>query len=85
MPKGVYQRKPKEVEAVAEVVQDAVRIEEKEERKPEVKAPVLDQLGANEQYFEAPDGTIIKGDKSKDRLWYRNMNNGEGGWINPKR
>ena len=40
---------------------------------------------SDQQYFEAPDGTIIVGEKSATRIWYRAGNDGEGMWIRPKR
>lgn len=36
-------------------------------------------------HFEAPDGTLVAGEKGQTRLWYRKMNGGKGGWIRPKR
>jgi hypothetical protein len=62
------------VEPIAEKVVDAV-----------LKPKVLEPLSVGQAYFEAPDGTIIIGDDSRDQVWYRQMNKGKGGWINKKR
>lgn len=50
---------------------------------PEVVA--LEPLGPGQKYFESPDGDIVIGEADKDRIWHRKLNNGKGGWINPKR
>lgn len=42
-------------------------------------------LGPGQKYFEAPDGTCVIGESDKMQLWYRKLNNGNGGWINPQR
>jgi hypothetical protein len=42
-------------------------------------------LPAGQRLFETPDGEIILGDETRDRAWSRHMNNGKGGWCNPKR
>jgi hypothetical protein len=52
------------------------------EQTPTSPLPVL-QPG--EKYFEAPDGTLLVGEADKQQLWYRKLNDGKGGWINPKR
>lgn len=51
------------------------------------KAPkVLPPLEADQQYFEAPNGDLIVGMKSEERIWHRNLHGpGKGGFINPKR
>ena len=46
---------------------------------------VLEPLQLGQKYFEAPDGTIVIGEADKNELWYRKLNNGRGGFINPKR
>ena len=58
---------------------------EKEKEKIEKNGIGILNINPGEKLFEAPDGTIIPGEKTKDRLWYRQMNDGKGGWINPKR
>lgn len=58
---------------------------QKEEKPVEPKKQVLDPLEPTQQYFEAPDGTVMTGEKSADRLWYRKGNGGNGMWINPMR
>lgn len=45
----------------------------------------LEPLGPGQKYFEAPDGTILIGDASIDKMLYRAGNGGKGLWINPKR
>lgn len=49
------------------------------------KPKPLAELPPTQRYFEAPDGTLIIGEADKQQIWYRGMNNGKGGWINPKR
>lgn len=66
------------------VVNVDVREEEtKEVLKPE--APKLEPLAPGQAYFEAPDGTVIIGEDTKNEIWYRSLNDGKGGWINRKR
>lgn len=46
----------------------------------------LPKLESDQQYFEAPDGTVMVGQKSDQRMWYRNLHGqGKGGWILPRR
>lgn len=54
-------------------------------KKAEPAKEKLAPLPPGQKYFEAPDGTHIIGEEEKQQLWYRKMNNGKGGWINPKR
>lgn len=45
-------------------------------------------LRINEKYFEAPDGTLVVGDKSKSQIWYpvdKTPGSPGGYWINEKR
>jgi hypothetical protein len=62
------------IEPIAEKVVEAV-----------LNPKVLEPLSDGQAYFEAPDGTIIIGDDSRDQVWYRQMNKGKGGWINKQR
>ena len=43
------------------------------------------KLEPGQKFFEAPDGTIIVGEADRSHVFYRQGNNGEGMWINPKR
>lgn len=46
----------------------------------------LDQpLAPGQQFFESPDGEIIIGEADKTHIWSRRMNNGRGGFVNPRR
>jgi hypothetical protein len=49
------------------------------------KSNKVDALQPGQKYFEAPDGTLVIGEESQGQLWHRKMNNGKGGWINPRR
>lgn len=51
----------------------------------ESSKPKLEPLGAGQAYFEAPDGTVLIGEDSREQIWYRAGNNGKGMWINKKR
>jgi hypothetical protein len=62
------------VEAVPTVPPTPIQIKEK-----------VEPLQPGQKYFEAPDGTIIVGEADKSEIWYRKLNDGKGGWINPKR
>lgn len=42
-------------------------------------------LQAGQAFFEAPDGHIIVAESDRPHVWYRQGNNGEGMWINPRR
>lgn len=42
-------------------------------------------LAPGQKFFEAPDGEIIVGEADKSAVWSRRMNDGKGGWINPRR
>ena len=58
--------------------------EKKEKEKENVvlkKEAKLEPLAPGQQYFEAPDGTVLIGESTAQRLWYRKGNT----WINPKR
>lgn len=69
----------------------------KEKEMPEIEAkpvvsPVvekveekLEPLQPGQKYFEAPSGEIVVGEDTKSQIWFRKLNNGRGGWINPKR
>lgn len=73
---------------IEEPVKEAPKVEEvkKEEAKKEKKAKVeLPPLGPGLAYFEAPDGTVITGEDSRNEIWYRAGNNGKGMWINKRR
>ena len=52
-----------------------------EQTESKVNKVVIDEIGPNERYFEAPDGHIMKGSADADRVFYKK----EGIWINPKR
>lgn len=45
----------------------------------------LEPLAPGQAYFEAPDGTVIIGDDTKNEIWCRTLNEGKGGWINKRR
>lgn len=88
MPRGIPNKKKEEV--MNEADQEAPKAESTSvpEVKPTVPAPVkpkVDPLAPGQAYFEAPDGTIIIGEDSKNEVWCRALNNGKGGWINKKR
>lgn len=74
----VIEQPVKEVPVVEEVKKE----EPKKEKKPKVE---LAPLGPGLAYFEAPDGTVITGEDSRNEIWYRAGNNGKGCWINKKR
>lgn len=76
-----------DIEVQAEVITNADVREEKEEREEVLtkKAPALEPILPSQAYFEAPDGTILVGEASADRMWYRAGNDGKGMWINRKR
>jgi len=63
------------------------RLRQKEFKKKEPviasEVPSYDPL--YQKLFEAPDGTLIIGDKGADRIWYRTDNKGGGMFINPRR
>lgn len=80
MPKGIPNKKIEEP-VKKEIVKEAPI----ETKKAEEKKPVLDVLQPGQKYFEAPDGEIIIGEESKSQIWHRKLNNGRGGWVNPKR
>jgi hypothetical protein len=71
-------------------VMEENRVEEKEKETEVLMALAvveekLEPLQPGQKYFEAPDGTIIIGEEDKQQVWYRKLNNGRGGWINPRR
>ena len=98
MPKGVFQRKKKDVpvETVANEPAKAVVIPE-----PVVSAPVVakkcgpphlpqcqcqDKLGIDQVYFEdGSTGTHVIGDNTKNEIYVRWANGGKGGLVNRKR
>ena len=43
------------------------------------------KLTPDQDFYESPEGFIMIGEKGKGRLWCRQMNEGKGGWINPRR
>lgn len=52
----------------------------------QVSRKSLEQVLAEGQaFFEAPDGYIVVGDSTADRVFYRAGNNGRGIWINRRR
>jgi hypothetical protein len=68
-----------------EVIQDVKKEEKKE---IPVLSPVkeaLEPLQPGQKYFEAPTGEIVIGEADKQQIFFRKLNNGKGGWINPKR
>lgn len=83
--------KPKAVDEVVDSgieTKEAVVVNEEKKEEPakavQVK-PELEPLGPGQQYFEAPDGTVLIGEDTNPHMWYRAGNNGKGMWINPKR
>lgn len=96
-PKGSVNKKKEEnltetavnsaIEIKTEVVTNADVRKEEEKREEVLKqaAPKLEPLGPGQAYFEAPDGTIVIGDDTKNEIWYRAGNNGKGMFINRKR
>lgn len=74
MPTGIP-NKPKTVKHVINETSPA----------PTPEAKKLEPLGPGQAYFEAPDGTVIIGEETADRLWYRQGNGGKGMYINKKR
>lgn len=48
---------------------------------PSAPKPKVEPLGDGQKYFEAPNGELLIGEATADRLWYRAGNM----WINPKR
>jgi len=42
-------------------------------------------LQPGQRLFESPEGEIIIGEDSQTQIWSRTMNNGKGGWANPRR
>lgn len=56
-----------------------------EERIAESRKALEHPITVNQMFFESPEGEIIIADKDKDRVWARTMNNGKGGWANPRR
>jgi len=52
---------------------------------PKPEKPKLEPLSVGQAYFEAPDGTVVIADATKDQTWYRAGNHGKGMWINKKR
>jgi hypothetical protein len=93
MPKGIPKKKnvvdrleidPLASPLVATVFED-VKKQLNQQPAPLPKVKALDPLGPGQAYFEAPDGTIVVGEDTKDSVWYRALNKGKGGWINRKR
>lgn len=42
-------------------------------------------LMAGQRLFESPEGFVMVGEASEDRMWCRWANKGKGAWINPYR
>lgn len=63
-----------------EQVEEPKNAEPLRERKEETKKEVVEPLGFNQMYFEAPDGTLVPAEAAP-RYWYRK----EGIWIRPSR
>lgn len=55
------------------------------DRIAESRKALDEKLDPHQKLFESPDGEIIIGDADKDKAWSRTMNDGKGGWANPKR
>lgn len=55
------------------------------ERIAESRKALNQPLSAGQAFFESPDGEIVIGEENKGRAWSRTMNNGQGGWANPRR
>ena len=51
----------------------------------ESRKALAQPLAEGQAFFESPEGYIMIGEKEKDHVWCRDMNNGKGGWINPRR
>jgi hypothetical protein len=75
-------------DATTEVIEKDVAEEENEQTKVvldtnsrEARIKEAGELGAGQKYFEAPDGTIIIGESSRGRVFYRKENI----WIRPMR
>lgn len=51
----------------------------------ESRKALLQPLAADQRFFESPEGEIIVGEADKTHIWSRHMNNGKGGWVNPRR
>jgi hypothetical protein len=67
-------------------VNDEIKKEIEQKEKVLKKEPVkLEPLQVGQAYFEAPDGTVIIGEDTKNEIWYRAGNNGKGMYINKKR
>jgi len=87
MPRGIPNKKKEDVAKPIEGdVAAPVEAQKKvEQPKPAPVVPKLEPLGPGQAYFEAPDGTILIGEDTKNEMWYRGLNGGKGGWINRKR
>lgn len=92
-PKGVKRPKVKseqpDIEESNGTAPEVKEVEVAPAASPVVKngasAVKLEPLGPGQQYFEAPDGTVLIGEATNTHMWYRKGNNGKGQWINPKR
>ncbi len=82
-PEDTYHDFKKETEEEKEPVRVLKTVEDKDVLR--VLKEKLEPLQPGQKYFEAPDGTIVIGEEDKQQLWYRKLNGGNGGWINPKR
>lgn len=74
-----------ETDIKGEMIENEERKEEKREEVLNKEAPKLEPLGPGQAYFEAPDGTIVIGEDTRNEIWHRAGNNGKGCWINRKR
>lgn len=72
-----------EAQPTAPIVKEAKAEPQKKISPPPAKT--LEPLGSGQAYFEAPDGTILVGDETREQIWYRAGNNGKGMWINKMR
>jgi hypothetical protein len=82
---------PERVEIVADVPEKAKNdFREKAEltiaeRIAESRKSLSTTLPPTQIFFETPEGEIIIAEADRDRVWSRTMNNGKGGWCNPRR
>ena len=74
------------IEHEVEFSGESIPVDKKEvETKAEPVKEKLEPLQPGQRYFEAPTGEIIVGEATKSQIWFRKLNNGKGGWINPRR
>lgn len=72
-----------EEKAVPEIVEKAqpVKLTQIEESRKSLLSPLPEGMA----FFEAPDGYIIVAEESRDNVFYRAGNGGDGMWINKRR